>query len=148
MSEPKIFAGKGAMQGKPPLDSLGADSALESRYITLVEHGVDSFVHGGGILDVHVLALAVGGAFSLEGPDEADRFVLVLGNDCVLALDHGLDGGVARFLETGEHVSVSMGVEDRDRAALLARRRGVTGAGVSGAGRGCTRSRVVHNGVP
>jgi hypothetical protein len=120
---------------------------LESCYLTLVKHGVDGLVHCGGVSDVHVLALAVGGAFSFEGPDEADRLVLVLGNGCALALHHGLDGGVAGFLEAGEHISVSMGIEDRDRTALLARGRGVTGAGARGAGR-CTRSRVVHNGVP
>jgi hypothetical protein len=121
---------------------------LSSRYITLVEHGVDGFVHGGGVSDVHVLALAVGGAFPLEGPHEADRLVLVLGNGCILALRHGLDGGVARFSEASEHVSVGMGIEDRDGTTFLARRRGVTGGGASGAGRGSPRSRAVHNGVP
>jgi hypothetical protein len=121
---------------------------LESSYITLVEHGVDGFVHGSGVSDVHVFALAVGGAFPFEDPEEADWFVLVLGDGCALAFHHDLDGGVARFSETGEHVSVSMDIEDRDGAALLARRGGVTGAGTRGARRRSPRSRVVHNGVP
>jgi hypothetical protein len=120
---------------------------LEGSYLTFVEHGVDGLVHGGGVSDVHVLALAVGGAFSLESPYEADWLVLVFGNGCVLAVHHGLDGGVTRFSEASEHVSVSVRVEDRNGATLLTGRRGVTGAGTWGAGR-CTRSRVVYNGVP
>jgi hypothetical protein len=94
---------------------------LEGRYITLVEHGVDDFVYCGGVLDVNALVLAVGGALSLEGPDKADWLVLVLGNGCILPLHHGLDGGVAGFLEAGEHVSIGVGVEDRDGTTLLAR---------------------------
>jgi hypothetical protein len=99
---------------------------LESRYVTLVKHGVDGLVHGGGVSDVHALALAVGGAFSLEGPYEADWLVLVLGNGRVLVVHHGLDGGLTRFLEAGEHISVSISVEDQNGATLLARRRGIS----------------------
>jgi hypothetical protein len=129
MSEPKIFVGKGAIRGKPPLESLGGIRPTQpwrAADIALVEHGVDGLVQGSGVSDMHVLVLAVGGAFSLESPD---WLVLVLGNGCVLSIYHGIDGGVARFSEVSEHVSVSMCVEDRDRATLLARRRGVTRAG-------------------
>ena len=75
---------------------------------------MDGLVDGGRVTVVHVLALAVGGALSLEGPDETDGFVLVLGDSSILSFHHVLDGAVARFSEAGHRVSVSVGVEDRN----------------------------------
>jgi len=110
---------------------------------------VDGLVDSGRVADVHVLALAVGGTLSLECPDEADGLVLMLGDGRILSFHHVLDGAVARVTEAGHHVSVGVGVEDRDGAAL------VSGTGVvasrrawsAGAG-GPTGGRIVHHGVP
>ena len=110
---------------------------------------MDGLVDGGRVTDVHVLALAVGGALSLEGPDETDGFVLVLGDGCIISFHHVLDGAVARVTEAGHHVLVSVGVEG-DGATL------VPGAVVGASRRrawsvsagGSPGSRVVHNGIP
>jgi hypothetical protein len=83
---------------------------LESSYITLVEHGVNGLVHCGRVSDAHVLALAVGATFYLEGPYEEANWLGCSGGS-ILAVHHGLDGRVARFSEEGEHVLVSMALK-------------------------------------
>jgi hypothetical protein len=112
---------------------------LESRYITLVEHGVDGFVHSGGVLNVHVLALAVGGAFPLEGPEEADSLFWCLGMvaflPSIMALMVGWPDSRKRVsmswsawaLKTG----TGQGEEESPEAEPVERDEGAPGAGLS-----------------
>jgi hypothetical protein len=85
---------------------------LERGDFALVQEGVDGFVDGGRVANVHVLALAVGGAFSFESPNQADGLVLVLRDGGILSIHHGLDGGVTGVSEASHHVSICMAVED------------------------------------
>lgn len=100
---------------------------MEAGDSTFVEHGVNGLVDGSGVSNMHVFALAVGGTFAFEGPDQAHRFVLVLGDGGVLAFHHDLDAGVSGVAESGEHVSVGLAIEGGQGPTLLARGTGVAG---------------------
>jgi hypothetical protein len=150
MSEPKIFARKGAKQGKPPLDSLGgvrptqpwraATSHLSSMewmaLFTEVEYRMGMSLRlqleEHSPLRAHTRQT---GLFWCLG--------MVASLPSIMALKVGWPDSWKRVSMSRSAWALKTGTEP----LCLARGRGVTGAGARGAGRR-TRSRVVHNGVP
>lgn len=67
---------------------------------------------GAGVVpNVHGGSLALTAALALEGPGKADGVVALLGDlRVVVALHHGLDGGVAGPTEARHEGSIGMGV--------------------------------------
>ena len=70
------------------------------------------------VADMSILALAVGLALTLEGPDQADVLPSMLGDIKVPTVDHGANGSMARLLEPFDQALVRMSIYGGDGPGL------------------------------
>ena len=82
---------------------------------------MDLLVGGAPVCLVLVLAFTTGGTRSLEGPGEADRLALVLGDLDVVASDKGSDGGMAAVLVAAQERLIGLRVDTCGHAGQVAR---------------------------